>query len=201
MTGQWPAIQRALKHNPSSIHFYKNIKKTHNSKTAYVTKICYTPKCAPNQYLHGGSRTTYVAPIDLEKKTDWCQINKKLLLLFLSALQNYLNQKRKTSNQQAKHSNCWRQPPQKILNPSLSDDIWTITLFLRFSFQKFASPSISSVTKMDASNLAMVMAPNCLRCRSTNPQVLLDNARKEMVFMRTLILHLDTTDCRKDHIV
>ena len=42
--------------------------------------------------------------------------------VFLSALQKYLNQKRKTSNQQAKHSNCWGQPPQKILNPSLSDD-------------------------------------------------------------------------------
>ena len=42
--------------------------------------------------------------------------------VFLSALQKYLNQKGKTSNQQAKHSNCWGQPPQKILNPSLSDD-------------------------------------------------------------------------------
>ena len=42
--------------------------------------------------------------------------------VFLSALQKYLNQKRKTLNQQAKHSNCWGQPPQKILNPSLSDD-------------------------------------------------------------------------------
>ena len=42
--------------------------------------------------------------------------------VFLSALQMYLNQKRKTSNQQAKHSNCWGQPPQKISNPSQSDD-------------------------------------------------------------------------------
>ena len=42
--------------------------------------------------------------------------------VFSSALQNYLNQKRKTSNQQAKHSNCWGQPPQKILDPSQSDD-------------------------------------------------------------------------------
>ena len=44
--------------------------------------------------------------------------------VFLSALQKYLNQKRKTSNQQAKHSNCWGQPPQKIVNPSLSDDFF-----------------------------------------------------------------------------
>ena len=42
--------------------------------------------------------------------------------VFLSALQMYLNQKRKTSNQQAKHSNSWGQPPQKISNPSQSDD-------------------------------------------------------------------------------
>ena len=49
--------------------------------------------------------------------------------VFLSALQKYLKQKRKTSNQQAKHSNCWGQPPQKILNPSLSDDYLFIYLF------------------------------------------------------------------------
>ena len=42
--------------------------------------------------------------------------------VFLSVLQKYLNQKRKTSNQQAKHSNCWGPPPQKISNPSQSDD-------------------------------------------------------------------------------
>ena len=42
--------------------------------------------------------------------------------VFLSALQKYPNQKRKTSNQQAKHSKCWCPPPQKISNPSQSDD-------------------------------------------------------------------------------
>lgn len=46
---------------------------------------------------------------------------------------------------------------------------------------------------MDANNLAMVMAPNCLRCDSDNPQVMFDNARKEMGFIRTLIQHLDTS--------
>jgi len=52
---------------------------------------------------------------------------------------------------------------------------------------------VSSVTKMDASNLAMVMAPNCLRCVSSDPKVIFDNARKEMSFIRTLIQHLDTS--------
>lgn len=46
---------------------------------------------------------------------------------------------------------------------------------------------------MDSSNLAMVFAPNCLRCTSQDPKVLLENARKEMTFIRTLILHMDTT--------
>ena len=43
-----------------------------------------------------------------------------VLLTYSSVLQWYLNQKRKTSNQQAEHSNCWGQPPQRISNPSYS---------------------------------------------------------------------------------
>ena len=45
---------------------------------------------------------------------------------------------------------------------------------------------------MDASNLAMVMAPNCLRCTSDDPRVIYENTRKEMAFIRTLIQNLDT---------
>lgn len=46
---------------------------------------------------------------------------------------------------------------------------------------------------MDSSNLAMVFAPNCLRCTSQDPKVILENARKEMGFMRTLISNMDTS--------
>lgn len=46
---------------------------------------------------------------------------------------------------------------------------------------------------MDSSNLAMVFAPNCLRCTSQDPKVILENARKEMAFMRTLITNMDTS--------
>jgi len=46
---------------------------------------------------------------------------------------------------------------------------------------------------MDASNLAMVMAPNCLRCMSEDPRIIFENARKEMAFIRTLIQSLDTS--------
>lgn len=60
-------------------------------------------------------------------------------------------------------------------------------------FQIFARPEVVQVTKMDASNLAMVMAPNCLRCTSEDPRVIFDNARKEMAFLRTLIQSLDTS--------
>jgi hypothetical protein len=57
----------------------------------------------------------------------------------------------------------------------------------------FAKPEVVQQTKMDANNLAMVMAPNCLRCTSADPRIIFDNARKEMAFMRTLIQHLDTS--------
>uniref|UniRef100_A0A8C4PXY9 Rho GTPase-activating protein 39 n=1 Tax=Eptatretus burgeri TaxID=7764 RepID=A0A8C4PXY9_EPTBU len=67
-----------------------------------------------------------------------------------------------------------------------------LAYLIRF-LQVFAMPANVSATKMDVSNLAMVMAPNCLRCNSDDPRVIFENARKEMSFVRTLILHLDTS--------
>ncbi|XP_030632868.1 rho GTPase-activating protein 39 isoform X2 [Chanos chanos] len=64
--------------------------------------------------------------------------------------------------------------------------------FIHF-LQIFAQPANVSVTKMDVNNLAMVMAPNCLRCHSDDPRVIFENTRKEMSFLRMLIVHLDTT--------
>ena len=57
----------------------------------------------------------------------------------------------------------------------------------------FAAEENASVTKMDINNLAMVMAPNCLRCESEDPRVIFENTRKEMAFIRTLIANLDTS--------
>lgn len=65
-------------------------------------------------------------------------------------------------------------------------------IYLINFLQQFSHPDVVSVTKMDSSNLAMVFAPNCLRCTSDDPKVILENARKEMAFMRTLIQHMDT---------
>ncbi|XP_075236295.1 myTH4 and RhoGAP_KIAA1688 domain-containing protein RhoGAP93B isoform X3 [Lycorma delicatula] len=67
-----------------------------------------------------------------------------------------------------------------------------LSYLIRF-LQIFARPEVVQQTKMDASNLAMMMAPNCLRCTSQDPHVIFDNARKEMAFMRTLIQCLDTS--------
>ncbi|XP_038654532.1 rho GTPase-activating protein 39 isoform X1 [Scyliorhinus canicula] len=63
---------------------------------------------------------------------------------------------------------------------------------IRF-LQIFVQPANVSVTKMDVNNLAMVMAPNCLRCQSDNPRIIFENTRKEMSFLRVLIQHLDTS--------
>ncbi|XP_050087341.1 uncharacterized protein LOC126572236 isoform X3 [Anopheles aquasalis] len=66
-----------------------------------------------------------------------------------------------------------------------------LTYLIHF-LQQFSLPDVVANTKMDSSNLAMVFAPNLLRCQSQDPKVILENARKEMTFMRTLIQHMDT---------
>ncbi|XP_065105949.2 rho GTPase-activating protein 39 isoform X2 [Paramisgurnus dabryanus] len=67
--------------------------------------------------------------------------------------------------------------------------------FINF-LQIFAQPVNVSRTKMDVNNLAMVMAPNCLRCQSDDPRIIFENTRKEMSFLRILIVHLDTSFIR-----
>ena len=59
--------------------------------------------------------------------------------------------------------------------------------------QLFSTPDVVAVTKMDASNLSMVFAPNFLRCPAKDPVVIMENTRKEMAFVKTLIHHLDTS--------
>ena len=39
-----------------------------------------------------------------------------------------------------------------------------------FLFQVFAAPENACMTKMDVNNLAMVMAPNVLRCEADDPR-------------------------------
>uniref|UniRef100_A0A674H8H5 Rho GTPase-activating protein 39 n=1 Tax=Taeniopygia guttata TaxID=59729 RepID=A0A674H8H5_TAEGU len=68
-----------------------------------------------------------------------------------------------------------------------------VLCYLIHFLQIFAQPSNVSRTKMDVNNLAMVMAPNCLRCQSDDPRIIFENTRKEMSFLRMLIVHLDTS--------
>ncbi|XP_010212395.1 PREDICTED: rho GTPase-activating protein 39, partial [Tinamus guttatus] len=63
---------------------------------------------------------------------------------------------------------------------------------IRF-LQVFVQPANVAITKMDVNNLAMVMAPNCLRCQSDDPRIIFENTRKEMSFIRVLIQPLDTS--------
>ncbi|EDX12137.1 GD20009 [Drosophila simulans] len=81
---------------------------------------------------------------------------------------------------------------KEIVNKLPEINQLVLTYLIHF-LQQFAIPEVVSCTKMDSSNLAMVFAPNCLRCTSEDPKVILENARKEMSFMRTLIQHMDTT--------
>ncbi|XP_076806151.1 rho GTPase-activating protein 39-like isoform X2 [Clavelina lepadiformis] len=67
-----------------------------------------------------------------------------------------------------------------------------LSYLIRF-LQVFSRPENSKVTKMDASNLAMVMAPNCLRCMSDDPRIIFENTRKEMSYIRTLVQNYDTS--------
>uniref|UniRef100_A0A915IEG4 Rho GTPase-activating protein 39 n=1 Tax=Romanomermis culicivorax TaxID=13658 RepID=A0A915IEG4_ROMCU len=67
-----------------------------------------------------------------------------------------------------------------------------LTYLIRF-LQIFIRPENVAVTKMDANNLAMVMAPNCLRCQSEDPRIIFENNRKEMTFVKTLMEHCDTS--------
>lgn len=74
-------------------------------------------------------------------------------------------------------------------SPPLSSYLFVLIVLL----QVFAQPSNVAITKMDVNNLAMVMAPNCLRCQSDDPRIIFENTRKEMSFLRMLIVHLDTS--------
>lgn len=65
--------------------------------------------------------------------------------------------------------------------------------YLIHFLQEFSQPDVVALTKMDSSNLAMVFAPNLLRCTSQDPKVILENTRKEMNFIRALITTMDTS--------
>lgn len=60
--------------------------------------------------------------------------------------------------------------------------------------QVFIIPENVLANKMSLDNIAMVWAPNLLRCSSA-PSYL--NAAKEMAYLRVLLQSLETTECER----
>jgi hypothetical protein len=69
----------------------------------------------------------------------------------------------------------------------------TLVLFITRFLQAIARPENQPHTKMTHDNLSMVWAPNYLRCPSDDPMVIFNNTKKEMCFVRNLVLNLDTS--------
>lgn len=66
----------------------------------------------------------------------------------------------------------------------------TLKYLIKF-LQVIGAPRYQPQTKMTISNLAMVFAPNVLRCPSDNPLVILANSKFEQNFLRILINYLE----------
>ncbi|KAK7057442.1 Rho gtpase-activating protein 39 [Favolaschia claudopus] len=65
-----------------------------------------------------------------------------------------------------------------------------VVLFVISFLQLFLEERIQNVTKMTPANLALVMAPNLLRCNSESMSVVFTNAQYEQIFVYNLLLHL-----------
>ncbi|KAG2214123.1 hypothetical protein INT46_001857 [Mucor plumbeus] len=63
--------------------------------------------------------------------------------------------------------------------------------------QDFANPQVIQHTLMNVVNLAMVFAPNFLRCPSVNLTTIFKNSKYEQLFLKTLIteLNVEKEDC------
>ena len=91
-----------------------NNKKKKNEKKIQMTIVIWLVTLTPCRTLQNVKQT---------QKCVLCREYAEPNRCVLSVLQKYVNQQgKKTSNQQAKHSNCWSKPPQRISIPSQFDD-------------------------------------------------------------------------------
>ncbi|KAG8936973.1 hypothetical protein FRC03_000245 [Tulasnella sp. 419] len=74
-----------------------------------------------------------------------------------------------------------------------------VTLFIVSFLQLFLSDSVCAATKMTSPNLALVMAPNLLRCNSDSVAVVFTNAKFEHMFVHNLLLHLKCSKIDPDY--
>ncbi|EKM52929.1 uncharacterized protein PHACADRAFT_259094 [Phanerochaete carnosa HHB-10118-sp] len=75
-----------------------------------------------------------------------------------------------------------------------------VVLFVISFLQLFLDEKVQNVTKMTAPNLALVMAPNLLRCNSESMAVVFTNAQYEQAFVHNLLLHLKCDEADRDYI-
>ncbi|KIM79002.1 hypothetical protein PILCRDRAFT_573568 [Piloderma croceum F 1598] len=75
-----------------------------------------------------------------------------------------------------------------------------VVLFVVSFLQLFLKDEIQAVTKMTPANLALVMAPNLLRCNSDSMSVVFTNAQYEQIFVYNLLLHLKCNESDPDYV-
>ncbi|KAI9364120.1 hypothetical protein BD770DRAFT_462691, partial [Pilaira anomala] len=73
---------------------------------------------------------------------------------------------------------------------SLPDINRRIVLYMIRFLQDFTDPKVIEITLMNVYNLAMVFAPNFLRCPSVNLTTIFENSKHEQMFVKTLITEL-----------
>ncbi|EAU91559.2 hypothetical protein CC1G_02048 [Coprinopsis cinerea okayama7 len=74
-----------------------------------------------------------------------------------------------------------------------------VILFVISFLQLFLEEKTQSITKMTPANLALVMAPNLLRCTSDSMSVVFTNAQYEQIFIYHLLLHLKCDEVDPDY--
>ncbi|OBZ66582.1 Rho GTPase-activating protein 39 [Grifola frondosa] len=75
-----------------------------------------------------------------------------------------------------------------------------VVLFVISFLQLFLEEKVQVITKMTSPNLALVMAPNLLRCNSDSMAVVFTNAQYEQTFVHNLLLHLQCDEVDPDFI-
>jgi len=75
-----------------------------------------------------------------------------------------------------------------------------VVVFVISFLQLFLEDKVMAITKMTSANLALVMAPNLLRCNSDSMAVVFTNASYEQTFVHNLLLHLKCSEVDLDYV-
>ncbi|KDQ06482.1 hypothetical protein BOTBODRAFT_121441 [Botryobasidium botryosum FD-172 SS1] len=118
---------------------------------------------------------------------DDCHVPASLLKLWLRELQDPL-----IPTEMYNDCVACAEDPEKVVEivkklPTINR---RVLLFVISFLQTFLPESVQAVTKMTSANLALVMAPNLLRCDSDSVAVVFTNTKYEHIFVHNLLLHL-----------